>query len=176
MLWIYDYMLIFFDDPEIYGINAILAEGGRNLEIMETLPYLNMMMFDDTCQNITWLLINVYTKKLFSDISIMKFLSVIIWFDSTDIPVINWQVRFLWSSASFKIEDKHEFSLFHDFSDEFLPNHSYVTYTDVRSLNHMNTKYVKHDWITNATVDHLAARTVISFSKWTFLIIQEFDE
>ena len=98
----------------------------------------------------------------------MKFLSVIIWLDSTDIPVINCQVRFLWSSASFKIEDKHECSLFHDFSDEFLPNHSYVTYTDVHSLNHMNTKYLKHVWITNATADHLAPRTMISFRKWSF--------
>ena len=35
----------------------------RCLEIMDTLPYLNMMMFDDICQNITWLLICHQTKN-----------------------------------------------------------------------------------------------------------------
>ena len=30
----------------------------------------------------------------------------------------------------------------------------------------MNTKYVNYDWITNATVNYLAPRTMISFRKW----------
>ena len=89
-------------------------------------------MFDDICKNITWLLIYDQTK--------------------------NAVFRCLDYDISF---GRHTFSLFHVFSDESLSNHSYVTSTDVQSLNHMHMKYVKHHWITNATADHVASRTLI---------------
>ena len=38
-------------------------------------------------------------SNYFFDILIMKFLSVVIWLDSKHIPMINWQVQFLWSSV-----------------------------------------------------------------------------
>ena len=40
-----------------------LREDEKCLEIMDTLPYLNMMMVDDICQNITSLLIYDQTKN-----------------------------------------------------------------------------------------------------------------
>ena len=150
------------------SMRSSFREDEKCLEIMDTLPNLNMIIFVIFVKTLldSWSMIRL--RMFFFDILIMKFLSVIICIDSTNIPVINWQVRFLWSSASFKKGDKHAFSLFHDFTDESLPDHSYVISPDVQSLNHMNMNYVKHDWITNATVDCFAPRTMISFRKWSF--------
>ena len=82
--------------------------------------------------------------------------------------MIVWQVQFFLIIRLLKNIDKYAFSLFHDFSDDSLLNHSYVISPDVQSLNHMNMKYVKRDWITNATTDYLAPRTMMSFRKWSF--------
>ena len=45
------------------SMRSSLREYEKCLEIMDTLPYLNMMIFDDICQTITWLLIYDQTKN-----------------------------------------------------------------------------------------------------------------
>ena len=142
MFWISDFLLRFLDDPEIYGINAILVEGrskmfgdSEHTSISKYIDFPPSTKFVKTLLNSQSV---IRQRMLFSDVSIMKFLSIIIWLYSTNIPLITWHVQFFWSSVSFQIGDKHAFSLFHNFSDESLPNHSYVISPDVQSLNHMN--------------------------------------
>ena len=145
MFWIYDFMMKLFDDPEIDEMNTILVEGIRKMFGDD--GHTSISKYDEFRRYLSnhYLTLDLWSDKkcYFPIVSIMKFLSIISWLDSTDFPLINWQVQFFWSSVSCKRGDKYEFSLFHDFSDEFLPNHSYVSYTDVNSLNHMNTKYEK---------------------------------
>ena len=100
-------------------------------------------MFDNICRNITWPFIYDQTRYLDYEVPFCHQL----------IRLHKYMFDYLITTVFLIIRrDKIGFSLFHEFSKEFLPNDSYVVPNDVQSLNHMNVKYVEHDWNTDATV------------------------